>query len=217
MQQKSKLIVVGGGGFSREVIWLAESMGNFEIVGLLDDSDEMRGKNVADYPVLGKLEEVTSYRDSEIIVAIGSPRVRKTVVNRILELLPSVHFATLIHHSVIRSNCLDIGAGSILAAGCIFTVDIEIGQHVILNLNVTVGHDCKIGNFCTIAPMCAISGNVTMEDFVEIGTGSAIKQAVILGKGSMVGMGGIVTKNIEPFSLVFGTPAKKVKQLPEVS
>ena len=85
----------------------------------------------------------------------------------------------------------------------------------ILNLNVTVGHECDIKDFVTIAPMAAISGNVTLNTLVEVGTGAVIRQGLTLETGSMLGMGGVLTKNIPERFIFAGNPAKKLKEIVE--
>ena len=124
-------------------------------------------------------------------------------------------FAILIHPSVRFSNTVSIGEGSIICAGSILTADISLGKHNILNLNVTVGHECEFADYVTIAPMVAVSGNVKLQYLVEVGTGAVIRQGLELAEGSMLGMGGILTKNI-PERLIFaGNPAKKLKEIVE--
>ena len=86
---------------------------------------------------------------------------------------------------------------------------------MILNLNVTVGHDDEIHDFVTVAPMVALSGNVTLEEGVEVGTGAAIRQGITMACGSMLGMGGILTKDSEANTIYVGSPAKPLKHLPE--
>lgn len=44
-----------------------------------------------------------------------------------------------------------------------------------------------------------------------IGTGAIILKGVTVGRGSVVAAGSVVTKNVEPFSIVGGCPAKKIK------
>lgn len=69
----------------------------------------------------------------------------------------------MIHPSVIYSERVEFGEGCIICAGNIITVDIKIGNHVIVNLDCTIGHDAKIGDYSTVLPSVNISG------FVELG------------------------------------------------
>lgn len=207
----NRLIVVGGGGFAKEVIWLAKDCG-FDVIGLLDDNPAMYGKQVLGVPVVGNVFDWVSYQDCQFIVAIGSPRTRKLVVDK-MQSVGQPNFASLIHPSVIRSQSVIFSEGCIVCAGMIFTVEIAIGAHCIFNLSGTVGHECNIGSFVTIAPMVAISGNVVLLDFVEVGTGAAIRQGVTLNRGAMLGMGAVLTKDIPQFFIYAGNPAKPLKEL----
>lgn len=70
-------------------------------------------------------------------------------------------FATLVDPAaIVMPEHVSIGKGSIVCAETICTVEISIGDHVIINLNFAVGHETTIESFATIAPMAAISGNV---------------------------------------------------------
>lgn len=207
----NQLIVVGGGGFAKEVVWLAKDCG-FDVIGLLDDNESMHGKEVFGVPVVGNVVDWNSYINCQFVVAIGSPRTRKLVVDN-MRSSGAPKFATLIHPTVIKSQSVVFSEGCIVCAGMIFTVDITIGEHCIFNLNGTVGHDCKIGSFVTVAPMAAISGNVNLHDFVEVGTGATLRQGVTLNRGSMLGMGAVLTKDIPDFVIYAGNPAKPLKEL----
>lgn len=207
-----KLIVVGGGGFAKEVIWLAHDCG-YHVYGVLDDDIQMHGKFILDVPVLGCVSNWSSYLDCEFIVAIGSPRTRKLVVDK-MNALGTPEFATLIHPSVIKSNKVTFDRGCMVCAGMVFTVEITVGKHCIFNINGTVGHETNVGNYVTIAPIVAISGNVNLQDCVEVGTGASIRQGITLSKGAMLGMGGVLTKNIPENFIYAGNPAKPLKELP---
>ncbi|MFP3427013.1 acetyltransferase [Pseudoalteromonas sp. SIMBA_162] len=207
------LIIIGGGGFAKEVIWLANDC-NRRVKGVLDDSVETHNTQVQGATVLGDIASWVNYKNCEFIVAIGSPRTRQKVLESMLT-FGEPDFATLIHPSVRLSNTVSIGEGSIICAGSVLTADINLGKHNILNLNVTVGHECEFADYVTVAPMVAVSGNVKLEYLVEVGTGAVIRQGLELAEGSMLGMGGILTKNIPERTIFAGNPAKKLKEIAE--
>lgn len=208
------IIVIGGGGFAKEVIWLANDC-NRKVRGVLDDNVTTHGLELQGAKILGKIDSWTKYvSDCEFVIAIGNPRVRKLVADK-MKLLGKPKFTSLIHPSVHFSNTVKISEGSIICAGTILTTDIVLGQHCILNLNVTVGHECEIKDFVTIAPMVAISGNVALNNLVEVGTGAVIRQGLTLKTGSMLGMGGVLTKDIPERFIFAGNPAKKLKEIIE--
>ena len=88
---------------------------------------------------------------------------------------------------------------------------IFIGNNVLIGHNVTlatINHDVNIetrGNML-LKP-------IIIEDDVWIGSGAIITQGVRVGKGAIIAAGAIVTKDVEPFSVVGGVPAKLIKRL----
>jgi maltose O-acetyltransferase len=57
---------------------------------------------------------------------------------------------------------------------------------------------------------------ISIEDDCWIGAGAIILSGVTIGKGSVVGAGSVVTKNVEPYSVVVGNPARKIKDIPNL-
>jgi acetyltransferase-like isoleucine patch superfamily enzyme len=55
-------------------------------------------------------------------------------------------------------------------------------------------------------------GEVIIEDGCDVGMGSIILPGVKTGEGSIIGAGSIVTKNIPPYSVVAGNPAKSLRK-----
>lgn len=215
MGSTNDLIIVGGGGFSREVIWLArECSEKWNIIGVLDDNPEMHGQTICGIQVLGNIAECINFPGVNFVVAVGSPRTRKSIVNR-MKSYCDVSYATLIHSSVLKSDYVEIGEGSIITAGCILTTQITLGRHSIVNLACTIGHDVVTGDFCTLAPQVAVSGNVVLGNGVELGTCSTIIQGLSLGQGSFIGASAVVSKDILSNVLAVGCPARQVKTLEE--
>jgi sugar O-acyltransferase (sialic acid O-acetyltransferase NeuD family) len=199
------LVIVGTGGFSKEIICLAKDCGR-NVIGLLGDVNEC-GEKILNIPVLGKLSEYSIPNNCEIIVAVGSSEIRRKIVSEI-KCIGEYYFATLIHPSAKMSEFVGVGEGSIVCAGCVLTADIKIGSHSILNLNTTIGHDVEIGDYVTIAPQVAVSGCVHIAAGVEVGTGSSIRQGLKLGARAILGMGSVLTKDIPEDTVFVGNPAK---------
>lgn len=204
------VIIVGSGGFGREVSWLAGDCGRI-VRGFLDDRRE-RGERVYGVPVLGRVTDWARHRDAEFVVAVGNPRARREIVEHMEETgVPT--FTTLVHPSVIASGSVRIGEGSIVCAGCVLTVNVTLGRHVIVNVQVAIGHEDVIGDFCTVAPAVMLSGDVRVEQGAEIGASSVIRQGLRIGAGAMLGMGSVVTHDVEPNMLCMGTPARPFRTL----
>src|SRR5690606_3419152 len=143
-----------------------------------DDNPEVSALTFGGAAVLGGVLQWNEYEDCEFVIAIGNPRIRKKVFDT-MSSIGTPAFATLIDPAaVLMPEHVSVGSGSVICAGTICTVEINIGAHVIINLNCTVGHETCIDDYATIAPMAAISGNVHIGTCAEIGTGAAIRQGL---------------------------------------
>lgn len=205
------IIIIGAGGFGKEILWLAKRL-NRQIIGFLDDTPEKQNTKILGYPVIGKIDDFNKFGNAEFIIAIGSPRAREFIFNK-MTLQYSPNFVTLIDPSAIIGENVNIGEGCLICAGAILTVDISIGHQVIINLNSTIGHDVIIEDFVTIAPNVSVSGNVILANKVELGTNATIREKVMIEQGAMVGMGSVITKTVEANKLIAGNPARAIKTL----
>lgn len=208
------IVIVGAGGFGREVQWLIERINNIDnlwnIRGYIDDSVSI-GCEVNGYKVLGGVEYLKDVKhELAVVCAIGNSLIRKKVVDKIIN-NSNISFPNLIDPSVNMSDRINMGKGNIICSGNILTVNIEIKDFNIINLDCTVGHDVKIDSYVTIYPSANISGNVNVGHNVEIGTGSHIIQGLNIGSNSIIGAGTVVIRDVEMGRTVVGNPARVVK------
>jgi acetyltransferase-like isoleucine patch superfamily enzyme len=117
--------------------------------------------------------------------------------------------------------CLERGV-DINAAGN--NCSIEIGDESFLGPYVCIAGagNIKIGRRCLIASQTGIYANnhreygmswegITIEDNCWLGTGVKVLDGVTIGKCSVIGAGAVVTKDIPPYSIAVGVPAKVIK------
>lgn len=204
MKSPQEVYIVGAGGLGREVRTMLDA-NTFSFQGFIDD-DASKPNVKFDIETFKSQKE----RDSNIFLAIGSPKDREALVQR---LSPEPNFLSLVHPRAILQDkkSIEIGKGSIISAGSILTCDISHGDFAIINLNCTIGHDVQIGNFCSLMPSVNLSGNVTLEEGVFIGSGATVLQGITIGKGAIIGAGAVVTKDIPPHCTAVGIPAKPIK------
>jgi len=151
------------------------------------------------------------FPNSKMVGGVGTPLVRRQLMKKAASI--GFDFAMLIHPRVERSQWLQIGAGTVICAGNILTVNIALGRHVQINLDCTIGHDVSIDDYATLAPGVHVSGCVQIGMNVYIGTGAVIlngtlSDPVVIGDNAVIGAGACVTKSVPPGLTVVGVPAK---------
>lgn len=209
------IVIVGAGGFGREVAWLIEDINKEEetwnLLGYIDDNTANHGAVLNNVKVLGGFDWLQNNKNRNIyfVCAVGNPTTKELLVQRCMELGGKP--ATLIHPSVIKSQYNTIGEGTIICAGTIITVNVDIGNHVIVNLDCTIGHDAVIKDYCTILPSVNVSGNTVIDRLSEIGTGTQIIQGVKIGEQTTVGAGAAVVRDLPGKCTAVGIPAKVIK------
>lgn len=205
------IVIVGAGGFGREVLWLIEQINKntleWNFLGFIDDGKDIHEK-INGYPVLGKMDWLLD-KSIYVVFAIGDPLVKKSLVEKLKN--TGNKYPVLIHPSINMSKTNQIEEGTIICEGSILTVNIRIGKHVIINLDTTMGHDVVIEDYCTILPSVNVSGNVHLKENVMIGTGSQIIQNIEVGHNSIIGAGSVVNKSIDANVVAVGVPARVIK------
>jgi UDP-N-acetylglucosamine acyltransferase len=84
----------------------------------------------------------------------------------------------------------------------------RIGNNNLIMSYVHVAHDCQVGNNVVVAHGSGIAGHVTIEDRVVIGGLVGIHQFTKIGRMAMIGAHTMVTKDVPPYIIVDGHPAK---------
>jgi sugar O-acyltransferase (sialic acid O-acetyltransferase NeuD family) len=207
------IVIIGAGGFGREVLDVIEAInavgGSLEFQGFLDDGpvDEtlVAARGV---PLIGRVAGGVP-PGVRYVIGIANASTRRRIDAQLTAdgLQPGV----LVHPAATLGSDVRLGFGSVVTAGVRVTTNIEIGHHVHLNLNCTVGHDSIVGDYVSVFPGATVSGNVTIGDGATVGTGANVLPGVTIGEGAFVGAGAVVTRDVEPRATVVGSPAKPIK------
>lgn len=117
-----------------------------------------------------------------------------------------------------------IGKGCNICAQTFIENDVIIGDNVTVKCGVQLWDGLRIGNNVFIGPNVTFcndkhpkSGNrnydclqTIVEEDVSIGANATILPGICLGKGSVVGAGAVVTKNVKAGATVIGNPAREI-------
>lgn len=212
------LVIVGAGGFGREVLDVARAVERhgdegdrgLTVRGFVDDGPvDTAGFGRIDAAHLGGTNALKEHADCRFIVAVGAPDVRQRLVVACLDagLTPA---GALIHPEASIGADAEIGDGSVVCAGVRITTNVRIGKHVHLNLNATVGHDAVLEDYVAVNPLAAISGGVRLCRGSVVGTTACVNQGLTVGAQSMVGSGAAVIGDVPAGVTFVGVPARQV-------
>lgn len=209
-----KLVILGAGGFAREVALVLRTIG-IDHDGYLSDDLKQHGQKFKYTDCIGSIDTLDVY-DYRFIPGIGSPQLRRKLVERALAkqwcpeaaVSAHAHLASATRRRMMRTH------GTVVCAGVSGTVNITIGNYVNVNLNCTLGHDCVIEDYVNLSPGVHISGNVHLEAGVDVGTGAVILPGVRVGAAATIGAGAVVNKDVPAGETWVGVPAKPLRKLP---
>ncbi len=197
-----RLCIFGAGGSGREVFYLAQDCGFYDIAFIDLYEGELYGSPI-------ELESSFDPDNDPAVVAIGNPELRKQIVDKIIAKHPHTHFTKLIHPTVLKDD-VRIGMGAVISANCVLTCEIEIGDFCQLNIATTISHEVKAGDYLTTAPGVHITGNNTIGHNVFFGSNVSTRDKVTICDDVKIGAGACVVGDITEPGTYIGVPAKKV-------
>ncbi|KAB2914683.1 MAG: acetyltransferase [Bacteroidetes bacterium] len=190
------IIIVGAGGFGREVLALLKNCNAitpaWNVLGFVDDG-KTAGEIVNGFTVLGGVEYINQLQKPvAVCIAISLPEVRKAIAEQITN--PHVAYPTLIHPSVIISDdeYVEMGKGCVLCINTVLTVNIRLGDFVIMNAGAIINHDAVIRSYSTIMPGVNISTGAQVGEGCYIGTGSKISKPEVITPWQKLSAGTII-------------------------
>jgi len=152
-----------------------------------------------------------------------------------------IRSGTVIYAGTVIGDRFQSGHGALVREDNVIGDDCSVGTHAVLEAGNRIGdgtrihsgcflEHTKIGNRVFLAPNVVFTDDphpmcpryldcvlgATVEDDVSIGANATILPGIRIGAGSLIGAGSVVTKNVEPRSVVAGNPAVRVKDVDQL-
>lgn len=202
---REEIILLGAGGHARVVASTAKSAGH-SVAAFYCDSAELIGSSMLDIPVRD-IRDLESDKEKSAIIAIGDNATRKKFAEEY-----SFNWITLRHSFSWVDPDARIGVGTVICAGSIIQPGAKIGDHIIVNTKSSIDHDTTVGDFCHVS-VAHLAGGGTAEEGSFMALYSVVLPGKCLGQWSTLGAGGVANKDIPPYSIAVGAPAKVIKRL----
>jgi sugar O-acyltransferase (sialic acid O-acetyltransferase NeuD family) len=212
------LLIIGAGGFGREVVDVVDAINavapTFHLLGFLDDGDVPRDLlERIGVPLLG---DTGSFQQLEAayVVGIGAGDARRRI--DALAGLWGRQAAVLRHPAATVGRDVELGDGTIIAAGARLTTHIRLGRHVHVNIGCTVGHDTVMEDFATLFGGVVVGGGCVIGTGATVGSGAVVLPGVRVGADAMVGAGSIVVRDVAPGGIVVAPAARPSLRSPQL-
>jgi sugar O-acyltransferase (sialic acid O-acetyltransferase NeuD family) len=210
------LVIIGAGSHGREVAEIARQEckqdPSLELLGFIDEDPASWGESRDGLTVLGGWSWFDDLDRStvRVVCAVGAPAVSRRLAGKASSL--GLRFARVISPFAIVSPLAQIGEGVTIFPQVVVNTGTRLGDHAILNVAATLGHDCDIGAYSFIAPGAHLAGSVHVGEACWIGIGASIIQGRSIGDGTVVGAGAAVVQDIPPNMTVVGVPARAIRR-----
>lgn len=213
---KNKEIYILGVGHNTIVyIDLVEACG-YKVAGLYHYNDVRVGEQIHGFTIIdsnNNLFENDSLEGKNFAISVGNNKIRAELANKIRE--KGGNLPTLIHPTAVVSKYAKIAHSVVVHANSVIQADVTLEEDTVVSYNVSVTHTSKIGKACYLAFNSSIGAYVEIQDFVFVGQSASIVSGKLnyIGHDSVIGAGALVIRDVEPYSVVAGNPAKLIKKL----
>lgn len=207
------IIILGAAGLAKEFYYyIKRAKPNLETFLFVNDLNDNQKTIEIDGKIFPVIKDWVFEKNYDFVVAVGSPRIKKILVDKALSVGLKPHETIVDPNAIILIPKENLGFGGIISPGCVVTTNIKFGNYVTLNLNTTVGHDTEIGDFCTTNPGVHISGECKIGSMNEFGTGCILKDRLVIGSNKVFGAQTAIVKNIldDNTDIYVGIPSKKL-------
>jgi sugar O-acyltransferase (sialic acid O-acetyltransferase NeuD family) len=205
----SDLIILGTGVHAAEMAEIVERINQVEptwnLLGFIapDEQTNHAGEEINGYPILGTRQVLTDYPDAWYVPDNGFPDLAE---------IPTQRLASIIAPSSFVSRTARIGPGCVVYPNCFIGLNVTLGNRVFILSGSIINHDDKLGDGAVVCSGVSLAGFVTVEDGCYLGQACTIKQYLRIGRGSLIGMGSVVVKDVPPNSVMVGNPARRLRE-----
>jgi sugar O-acyltransferase (sialic acid O-acetyltransferase NeuD family) len=204
------MLIAGAGGFAKELLEIFHQKNETKNLAFYDDVNENAPEFLFNqFHVLRnqlQAKDFFSKYDSLFTIGIGNPALRYDLCRKFID-IGGIFTSVISNKATIGSFDVNIGTGSNILDGAIFSNCTSIGTGCVIYYNAVITHDSLLGDFVQVSPGAIILGGGNISDFALIGTNATILPKISIGKYAVIGAGAVVTKSVPDYALVKGNPS----------
>jgi 2,3,4,5-tetrahydropyridine-2,6-dicarboxylate N-acetyltransferase len=143
--------------------------------------------------------------------------------NSAIPLLNTKNIKARIEPGAIIRDQVEIGDNAVIMMGALINIGAVVGEGTMIDMGAVLGGRATVGKNCHIGAGTVLAGvieppsakPVVVEDDVLIGANVVVLEGITIGKGAIVAAGAVVIDDVPPYTVVGGTPARKLKDIDE--
>ncbi|MCG7979609.1 MAG: NeuD/PglB/VioB family sugar acetyltransferase [Candidatus Thiodiazotropha endolucinida] len=205
------LVIIGSGGHACCLKDVAQLAG-LSTVGFIDRT-RSKGEIINQLPILGGdelLHDISFISGHLFAVGIGSPIARRRYGELLLK--KQADCPAIVNPSSFVSPHAILGSGVLLMGMNAVNHGARLDDFVALDWQVTIGHGAHLGRAVFAGPGSRVAGDVICGEETYLGLGCQVIERVRIGRGSLIGAGSTVTRDIPERMVAVGSPAKAIRQ-----
>jgi sugar O-acyltransferase (sialic acid O-acetyltransferase NeuD family) len=207
------VIIFGANHLGRQAKEILEHNGHV-VYCFLDDNKKLHETTIDNATVLGSTEDGGFLKligkKCEAFVAIDENNVRKNLVT-MLQQSRHVQPMNCVAATVLMPGSAILGYGNFVGHRVVVGVGAVIGGHCIVHPGAILGPEVTIGDFVQVGSGSNVNAGATIGNEVFIGSGVTIVAGVTIGDRARIGAGSVVVGPVKAGETVFGNPASVVK------
>jgi len=181
------------------------------LIGWVDDNDDLQGKEVLGLPVLGKYADLFDKKLKDKIRNIYCPIGNNKIRSNYLSTLKNEGYAipSFIHHTVSIGPDVVLGEAIYLLACNVIMPHSKIGNFLMVNQGSTIAHHVTLGEGVFMSSGVNVGAILDVDDYAYIGAGVTIMTGVKrIGKSSLLGAGTVIIRDVPDNAVMIGNPGR---------
>jgi len=200
------LIILGAGVHGAEMAEIVERVNRvrptWNLLGYLSPHPNPGAAVRNGYPVLGAPEALAAYPEASLIADNEWPRALP---------LPRERLISLIDPDAFVSRTASVGSGCVIYPHCFLGLNARLGDDIFCLSGSILNHDDIIEERVVIASGVRLAGSVHVEADCYLGQACTVRQFVRIGRGSLIGMGAVVIRDVPSNSVIVGNPGRRLR------
>ncbi len=213
--KRKNIIIIGAGNTADEIYPILQNLKKnkqFNIQAILDDDKRYYKKKIHDIPIYIGIENAKKYKNAFFVFGIGSfknKNKRKKILDKTS--LDVERFPNIIDTSAKIENNVNLGYGNIVYPHSVICSGTKIKNFCIFTYHNILAHNVVVNSFSIFGSRTSILNNTKIGKEVFVGANVLVGENILVDDYSTIVMGSVVFTNIKKRQIVFGNPAKVIK------